>query len=245
MSIGAPAADRGVIWHDVECGAYDCDLALWAELTRNAVGPVLELGCGTGRVALHLARQGVEVVALDSAPDLLAELRRRATRAGVALETVKADARGFALERPMALILAPMQLVQILGGPSGRSRMLAAASASLPRGGQLAVTIAEPETEGASPPPSPDVRELDGWVYSSLPVEIRDVPGGFEVHRLRQVVSPSGDLTEEIDVIPFDRISPKALAAEGQAVRLRLTERREILPTDRYVGSTMLLFERT
>jgi SAM-dependent methyltransferase len=245
MSIGAPAADRDVIWHDVECGAYDGDLPLWARLTQDTVGPVLELGCGTGRVALHLARQGIEVVALDRVPELLTELRRRAARSGVAIETVAADARGFALERPMALILAPMQLVQILGGPSGRSGMLAAAAASLPRDGKLTLTIAEPEAEGASPPPSPDVRELDGWVYSSLPVEIRDVPGGFEVHRLRQIVSPSGDLTEEINVISFDRLSPQALDTEARAVGLRLAERREIPPDDRYVGSTMLLFERT
>jgi SAM-dependent methyltransferase len=245
MSIGAPAADHGVIWHDVECGAYDGDLRLWAELASNAEVPVLELGCGTGRVALQLARQGVDVVALDRAPDLLAELRRRAASAGVAIETVEADAREFELERPVALILAPMQLVQILGGPSARRGMLAAASASLPRGGQLALTIAEPEEEGSCPPPAPDVREVEGWVYSSLPIEIRDAPGGFEVHRLRQVVSPTGELTEEIDVIRFDRLTPKTLATAAQTVGLRLTERREIPPTVRYVGSTLLLFERS
>ena len=42
------------IWLEVECGAYAADLALWSELAREAAGPVLELGCGTGRVAVHL-----------------------------------------------------------------------------------------------------------------------------------------------------------------------------------------------
>jgi SAM-dependent methyltransferase len=244
VSTGAPPVDRDVIWHDVECAAYDGDLALWTELAGDAAGPVLELGCGTGRVALHLARDGVEVIALDRARNLLAELRARAGRSGVEIETMEADAREFELGRPAALIVAPMQLVQILGGLTGRHGMLASASASLPRGGHLALTIAEPEDEGLSPPPSPDVRELDGWIYSSLPVEVRDVQGGFEVHRLRQVVSPGGELTDTLDVIRFDRVSPETLAREAVALGLRLGERREIPPTERYVGSTVLLFER-
>ena len=50
--------DEAVIWHDVECGAYAADLPLWRELAAGRSGPVLEIGCGTGRVALDLARDG-------------------------------------------------------------------------------------------------------------------------------------------------------------------------------------------
>ena len=75
-----------VIWHDVECGAYDADLALWRELAAAAGGPILDVGAGTGRVALDLARHGHEVVALDSDPDAA----RRAARAG-ARETLAVD----------------------------------------------------------------------------------------------------------------------------------------------------------
>jgi SAM-dependent methyltransferase len=244
LSAGATAAERGVIWHDVECGAYDGDLGLWVELASETSGTVLELGSGTGRVALHLARAGVEVVALDRSPDLLAELRRRAAEAGLTIEAVEADARGFTLPRPLPLILGPMQFVQILGGFSGRSAMLGAAAAHLEPGGHLALTLAEPEAEGAPVPPPPDVRELEGWIYSSLPVEIRDVPGGFELHRLRQLVSPAGELTDELDVVRFDQLTPEALATEAQAVGLRVAGIREIPPTVRYVGSAVVLLQR-
>jgi SAM-dependent methyltransferase len=243
MSAGATAAERSVIWHDVECADYTGDLGLWVELASDANGPVLELGSGTGRVALRLARIGIEVVALDRSGDLLAELSRRAREEGVPLETVVADARDFELDRRFALVLAPMQFVQILGGSSARAAMLRAAAAHLESGGNIGLTLAEPEPEPTSAPPPPDVRELDDWIYSSLPVELRDVPGGFELHRLRQLVSPAGNLTEERDVVRFDRVRPEGLVAEAQAVGLRLADRREIPPTVRYVGSTMLLLE--
>ena len=72
------------VWHDVECGGYTADLAAWEELADRVDGPVLELGCGTGRVALHLARRGGEVWAVDADPSLLDALRARAVaeRAG-------------------------------------------------------------------------------------------------------------------------------------------------------------------
>ena len=70
------------MWHDVECGRYDADLPLWHELAREAPEGVLDVGAGTGRVALRLAHAGHDVTALDIDPTLLAVLERarRATR---------------------------------------------------------------------------------------------------------------------------------------------------------------------
>src|SRR5687767_10004566 len=82
-----------VLWHDLECGSYREDLALWQTLARALGGPVLDVGAGTGRVSLALAAAGVPVVALDAEAPLLAELDRRA--AGLPIETVVADAREF------------------------------------------------------------------------------------------------------------------------------------------------------
>ena len=66
--------NEAVIWHDVENGGYDVDLPLWRRLAQRAGGPVLDLGAGTGRVALALAEDGHDVTALDSDPDLIEEL---------------------------------------------------------------------------------------------------------------------------------------------------------------------------
>src|SRR5439155_1728367 len=49
-----------VIWHDVECAAYDIDLAPWRELAGAAGGAVLDIGCCTGRVALANPYGGID-----------------------------------------------------------------------------------------------------------------------------------------------------------------------------------------
>ena len=54
-----------VVWHDVECGQYSADLALWDELAAREPGPILDVGAGTGRVSLVLAALGHDVTALD------------------------------------------------------------------------------------------------------------------------------------------------------------------------------------
>lgn len=235
------------IWHDVECGAYSADLALWSELAAEAAGPVLELGAGTGRVALELARAGHQLTALDRSPVLVGELRRRAAQAGVELTAVLADARDFSLGRRFAAVLAPMQLVHLLGGEDGRTSMLAAAAAHLAPGGVLAAALLSPDGAGASTsdagPLLPDVREINHWVYSSLPVEVREIEGAVELRRLRQLVSPSGELSEELVLIRLDRLDPDRFERDASLVGLRPRERIAVPPTSDHVGSVVCVLE--
>jgi SAM-dependent methyltransferase len=237
------SANAGVIWHDVECGSYGADLGLWEGLAERCAGPVLELGCGTGRVALHLARRGHEVIGLDSNPELLRELEARAD--GLDLETHHADARFFDLGREVSLALAPTHLLQLLPGPAERAACLGSVAAALRPGGLFAAAIVEamPEPDGA-PPPLPDVREVDGWVYSSLAVEAAVGPGEIVVRRLRQLVSPEGALSEEPNEVRIATFSAASLEADAAALDLRPAERREIPPTDIHVGSLVVVLER-
>ena len=116
-----------VIWHDLECGSYTEDLPLWRAFADECGGPILEVGAGTGRVALELARGGHEVTALDLDGELLAALEQRG--AGLDVRTTRADARAFELDGGFALCLVPMQTIQLLGGPPGGPSSCAGAGA--------------------------------------------------------------------------------------------------------------------
>ena len=203
------AGSLAAIWQDVESGGYAADLATWDDLAGAGGGPVAELGAGTGRVALRLARSGHEVTAVDTEEPLLAALRERAAADDLQVDTV-------VRRRPPTRAGA---------GPSGpcwrrcSSRTCSAARRAEWRCSWRRAGICNPA--GSSPPrcstdaatwipfepasaPLPDVLERDGWVYSSQPTEVAAVPGGMEIRRLRQTVSPDGELTEAADAIRLD-----------------------------------------
>jgi SAM-dependent methyltransferase len=232
-----------VAWHDVEHGAYDADLPLWRELADSVGGPILDLGAGTGRVAIDLAARGHEVVALDADPELLDALAARAP----GVTTVTADTRSFALRRTFALVIAPMQLAQILGGRDSRVAMLACVHAHLDPGGTFAAALAEPRDAASDDeiaPPLPDMLESDGWVFSSLPVSIEERNGTVVVTRRRLAVSPAGELNEDTAEIVFDLVSAAEFEDEARAAGLAPVGRRTVPETDDHIGSTVIVCRR-
>lgn len=225
--------DAAVVWHEVECGGYAADLELWDELAGRQRGSVLELGCGTGRVLRHLARRGHEVQGLELDPALIADLP----------EATIGDARDFDLDGQFALVLAPMQLVQLLADAAERQRCLACVAGHLAPGGVAAFAIVEemPEPIDASRP-LPDAREVDGWVYSSLPIDARVGDGEIRVRRLRQTVSPAGELSDESVDVVLRALDAGTLEREATAIGLRPAGRRAVPPTEAHVGSTVVVF---
>jgi SAM-dependent methyltransferase len=238
MSVSAKVA-----WHDVECGGYTADLSLWGRLARAQDGPVLEVGAGTGRVALRLAAAGHEITALDRDGELLEELAARAAAAGVVVETVLEDAADFVLPRRFALIAVPMQTIQLLPGAEARSGFFASAAAALLPGALMAIAIAdalEAFDEHASLP-LPDLGERDGLQYVSQPVAVRERPGAVQIERVRQIVTPGGQRSSEDDVTVLRTLDAELVAEEAAAQGLRAEEPIAIPPTDEHVGSTVVM----
>ena len=240
MNVKARSED--VIWHDVECGAYEADLPLWSRLAAGR-GSILELGCGTGRVALHLARRGHRVTAIDRSDELIDELRRRAASASLDLRAVTADASDLDLGGRFDLILAPMQLIQLLADAE-RRRCLESISTHLEAGGRAALAVVEGDEAGISEsPPLPDVRETDGWVYSSLPLGVRVEDGSLVIERLRQTVAPDGRLSEARSRDRLRVLDAERLESEARDAGLRPAERLVVAPTRAHVGSTVVVLE--
>lgn len=249
----------GVVWHDLECGSYRADLSLWLQLAARAEGPILDVGAGTGRVTLELARAGHAVTALDHAPELLAALRERAL--GLDVATVQADARSFALPRAdYTLCIVPMQTIQLLGGVAGRMRLLARARAHLRRGGLLACAILgqlDPfdVTDGGIGPAA-ERTTRDGLLYLSRAIRVSETGERVVIERERRIL-PEGteesgwpsrreqethDGAPERDVVELDRVTVAMLRREGAEAGLEPRPTRALSPTDEHIGSSVAIF---
>jgi SAM-dependent methyltransferase len=231
-----------VIWHDVECSRYAADLPVWRELAAAEAGPVLDVGAGTGRVTLDLARHGHHVVALDREPAFLAALRERA--GNLPVETVVGDASAFDLAgRRFGLIIAPMQTIQLLGA-AGRAGFLRAVRTHLAPGGLVAcaMTTEMEAFDGTSfVLPLPDMTTIDGTSYFSQPVALRDVGDRMAIERVRTVVTSTGQRSSCDDVIHLDKVDAAQVEAEARALGLSTRAARVIPPTEEHEGTTVVM----
>jgi SAM-dependent methyltransferase len=233
-----------VIWHDIECGTYSADLPLWRELAAATGGPVLDVGAGTGRVTLDLAACGVDAHALDLEPALLEALAERAGARGLTVTTHATDARGFdlgALRFP--LILAPMQTVQLLGGAGGRAAFLTAARRHLRPGGLLVCAITDVVEVFDEPihVPVPDMKEVEGVVYASRPIAIREDGDGFVLERVRERVMTDGSHDATENRVRLDRLTAAGFEAEAEQAGFTAEPRRGVAETDDHVGSEVVM----
>jgi SAM-dependent methyltransferase len=144
---GARWADKYDEWH---AGLMDDEGSVAALYELAAGGPVLELGVGTGRVAVPLAERGLEVVGVDISPEMLAKLREKSS----AVTAVEADMTTVTLNREFALAYVAFNSVFVLETQEDQVRLFRNAAAHLRPGGRFAL-----ETNVIRPP-SPDRGKL-------------------------------------------------------------------------------------
>jgi ubiquinone/menaquinone biosynthesis C-methylase UbiE len=121
------------------------DVPFWREFARDAGGPVLELGCGTGRITLPLARGGVATVGVDRSAEMLAFARRRVRRvadAGRRPSLVRGDIRRLPFaDGSFAAVIAPYGILQSLLRDRDLASTLAAVARVLRPGGRFGIDL--------------------------------------------------------------------------------------------------------
>jgi SAM-dependent methyltransferase len=235
--------DEASVWQFVESCDYRADLGTWLELTEGA-GPVLDLGCGIGRVARHLAAAGREVTGVDRDPAIIDDLNRLATEPGLTAYTGDVtEIGGMDLGRAdFGAIIAPQQLLQIIGGPGARQRALAGVRRRLAPGGLAAFGFSEWGHIGSGEIEAvPDLREIGGWVFASRPVAFEDHGQALTIVRARQAVSPDGSLRESHDAVTLDRLDRDGLSAELDAAGLDAVRTIEVPQTERHVATVIMV----
>jgi SAM-dependent methyltransferase len=126
------------------------DVPFWTRIAREARGRTLELGCGTGRISIPLARAGVDLVGIDRSGPMLAHAARRAARLrqrrggrrrGRA-SLVRGDIRFLPFERgSFDTVLAPYGILQSLLNDADVTATLTAVARVLRRGGVFGIDL--------------------------------------------------------------------------------------------------------
>ena len=121
------------------------DVSFWQRLAAAQDGAVLELGCGTGRLSIPVARAGARLVGVDRSAPMLARARSRLKRAGLTDRTllVRGDIRAlpFRSRRGFDLVMAPYGMLQSVTNDADLKATLASVHRVLKPGGLLGIDL--------------------------------------------------------------------------------------------------------
>lgn len=120
------------------------DIEYYLRRARNVDGPVLELGCGTGRVYLELLQAGVDADGFDLSKNALRVLREKATEAGVAPSVWQGDMTEFEVDREYELVICPFNTFQNLLEIDQQRAVLDAVYEALAPGGRFVFDVFVP-----------------------------------------------------------------------------------------------------
>jgi SAM-dependent methyltransferase len=135
-------------YYDLDLDGQSDDVDLYLALAARGGLRVLELGCGTGRLAIPIAQAGKEVLGVDHDPHMLARARTAWARTsgplGGTLELVEADLLTFQVDRQFDLVILGLNMLPALAGRQAQATALSNAAHAMKSGGRLVVDVALP-----------------------------------------------------------------------------------------------------
>lgn len=150
--------------YDIENKHWTVDIPFWVELAQKCGSPVLEFGCGTGRILLPIARTRISIIGLDNNQLMLKlakdKLKLEKPYVTQFVSSVLADICNFSLDQKYSLVIIGYNLFFLLGNRICQKKVLERANYHLELGGCLAIDIVEPNFQRILTKPS-EVRKLD------------------------------------------------------------------------------------
>jgi SAM-dependent methyltransferase len=138
--------------YDWEHDLFQDDLAVYVALARRFGGPVLELGCGTGRVLLALAAAGFQCTGVDSSAAMLRRAHERLQQAGLSVNLVEQHLETLHLDDQYRTVLWPLDGMGLLGTRTAQLAALRAARARASHDARLVLDLANGNLRGGAEP---------------------------------------------------------------------------------------------
>ena len=128
-----------------ELNTFDSDLPFYRAQCAEAGDPVLELCCGTGRLTIPLARDGVEIEGADLSASMLDRAREKAATAGLDLTLTLGDMRSLRLGRVFAMVFIPFNSLQSVESVDDVVAVFDTVRAHLAPGGRFVFDVFNPD----------------------------------------------------------------------------------------------------
>jgi SAM-dependent methyltransferase len=166
------------------------DVAFYVDEAVRSGGPVVELGVGTGRIAVPTALAGIDVIGVDSSEGMLDVARERAAAAGVALDLRFGDLRSPPVDGLFPLVTAPFRSLLHMRSDDDRRAALRAVHGLLVPGGRFVFDVFAPapddiaETHGRWLQREPGIFERADWDEERQTLSLRVRGEGAETELL-------------------------------------------------------------
>ena len=180
--------------YDLAYSWHTEDIPFYVERAKQARGPVLEAGCGTGRILIPTLQAGVDIDGLDLHPGMLAVLKRKAEALGLKPRLINADMRDFTMPRRYALITIPFRAFLHVLTTEDQLRALRCIREHLEPGGALVLNVFHPAFERLVEPDGEERVEREfSHPETGLPVSIVSI---VQRDRVNQILRARMEIRE-------------------------------------------------
>ena len=208
MSIYDAFPDLPAIYDAVPLYVARRDVGFYVDEAEDAGGHVLEVGCGTGRILLAVARSGSAIEGLDASAEMLercrAKLQKEPDDVRHRVTLHRADARTFDIGRQFDLVIAPFRVMQHLTTIEDQLAFLHSAARHLRQGGRLAFDVFNPDfnalvsADGTEREDTPNTKLPDGRSFrrAGRVARVRWIDQVSEIELIYYVTPESGGPVE-------------------------------------------------